>query len=132
MEYKLSDRGGAHLWNQKTRNLTFFSGISFYAKADHEVYAVFVLRESNSDDHTIMDVWRKIFPVDTSWKEYKIYFTDLGRSASYASRFPGGDGILSLDRVEAFSFAVGIGHNPPRSKGKICVDEISFFGSSPN
>jgi hypothetical protein len=74
-----------------------------------------------------MDACFKIFPVDTTWKEHKIYFTDLARSASYTKLFPGGDGILSLDRVEAFSFAVGIWHNPPRSKGKICVDQIFFF-----
>lgn len=127
MEYRLSDRGGAVLWNQKARDLSLFSGVSFYAKADHELYAAFFLRDSNTDDSNKVDLWRKIFPVETSWREYRINFSDLGRSVENAKRNPEADGILLLDRIESLFFAVGTWHNPPRSKGKLCVDEIYFF-----
>ena len=127
MEYRLSDRGSAVLWNQKARDLSLFSGVSFYAKADHEIYAIFALRDSNTDDPNKTDIWRKIFPVETSWREYRIYFSDLGRSVRHARQNPEADGILLLDRIESLFFAVGTWQNPPRSKGKICVDEIYFF-----
>jgi hypothetical protein len=127
LKYRLSDRGGAVLWNQKARDLSLFSGVSFYAKADHEIYAIFALRDSNTDDPNKTDVWRKIFPVETSWREYRIYFYDLGRSIEHARKNPEADGILLLESIESLFFAVGTWHNPPRSKGKLCVDEIYFF-----
>jgi TolB-like protein len=127
MKYRLSERGSAVLWNQKARDLSLFSGISFYAKADHEIYAAFAVRDSNIDDPNKTDVYRKIFPVETSWREYRIYFSNLGRSVRHARQNPEADGILLLDRIESLIFAVGTNQNPSRSKGKICVDEIYFF-----
>ena len=127
MEYRLSERGGAVLWNQKARDLSMFSGIAFYAKADHEISAAFVLRDSNTDDPNKTDLYRKIFPVETSWRQYRIYFSDLGRSVRHAKRNPAADGILLLDRIESLFFSVNTYQNPARSKGKFYVDEIYFF-----
>jgi hypothetical protein len=122
----------AKIANNKKRDLSFFSGIEFYAKAETMVIGHFRLLLSDRDDPNMIDSWTAVFEIGTEWEKIKIPFEQLtiGRawiregSVKYGAK-PGKQ-ILDLSRVEAVSIGVWSGHNPP-VKGTIWIDKVRFY-----
>ena len=127
MRYTLPSQGGLGLLNIKKRDLSSYSGASFYAKADHGTTVAFGVHDSNREDIAETETWFALFPVETSWHRYEIKFTDLALSNNAAVRNPKGDGCLNLDLVDRIHFGVTTRQNLPKSQGSIWIDEFNFY-----
>ena len=128
MSFKLQGEGAfAPILNLRKRDLSFYSGIEFYAKSDQNLNPMFGIYDANPNDNSKNDSWFAVFEVNTQWKKYRINFEDLSFGPAYARKFPGGDGILNLHLVDRFHFSVSANQNFVGTSGKLWIDEISFF-----
>lgn len=113
--------------NIRKRDLSFFSGIEFYAKSDRELNLAFNLVEENRNDSHQKDNWFGKVQTTRNWEKYRIRFNDLSHAESWQKRYPQSDGFLSLDLVSEFGFGVGTKSNPTGTSGTFWIDELRFF-----
>jgi curli biogenesis system outer membrane secretion channel CsgG len=122
----------ATMANQRKRDLSLFSGIEFFIKADQPLTGLCSFWTSMPDDPNRMDSWVSRFDISTDWKRVRIPFESLTiarrwikRGAEQAGAKPG-DQILRLDRVESTRIGVDSALNPP-IKGTIWLDKVRFY-----
>jgi len=129
---KMGDKVFATMENRKKRDLSLFSGMEFFIKADQSLTGAFGLWTSMSDDPNRIDAWNSQFNISTDWKRIRIPFDSLTVVRRWikegAAKFGAkpGDQILRLDRVEAIRIGVDTGFNPPVA-GKVWLDKIRFY-----
>jgi TolB-like protein len=128
MSFKLKE-AEARAWivNNRNRDLSQYSGIEFYVKADQDLTVAFFLKDENRDSKDKSDAWYSMFEVNTTWNKHRIYFEDLSLSELHARRNPGGDRVLSLHLVIRFAFGVTAMANDVGTSGKLWIDEVRFF-----
>jgi curli biogenesis system outer membrane secretion channel CsgG len=117
----------APIINLRKRDLSLFSGIEFYAKADQNLNMTFGFRDENRDSRNKTEYWFTMLEVGTTWEKHRIAFDDLSLSPIYAKKFPGGDTVLNLDLIARFNFMVTTRNNLRGTKGTLWVDEIRFY-----
>ncbi|MEW6740630.1 MAG: CsgG/HfaB family protein [Nitrospirota bacterium] len=122
----------AHIENRKKRDLSLFSGIEFYIKADMPLTGIVRLLVSEKEDPNVIDAWVSTFEIGTDWKSVKIPFEQLtigrGWIKGGATRFGAKPGkqILDISRIESVSIGVHINTSPP-VKGTLWIDKIRFY-----
>ncbi len=134
MDFDLTKTTGeilAKIANNKKRDLLFFSGIEFYAKAETMVTGHFRLLISDRDDPNMIDSWTAVFEIGTEWRKIKIPFEQLTIGRAWIrdrikEGLKPGKQIFDLSRVESVSIGVWSGHNPP-VKGTMWIDKVRFY-----
>ena len=128
MSFRLNRQGGrAPIINNRKRDLSLYSGIEFYAKADQPLAAFFLIMDTNPDANDKHDRWYSLFEVGTKWNRYQIAFEDMSMVHTYARKFPGGDGVLRLHTVETFEIGVSAFQNEIGTTGILWIDEVRFY-----
>lgn len=118
--------------NKKKRDLSLFSGIEFYVKADIPLTGHLDLLISDRDNPNIIDNWAADFEIDTMWKVIRIPLEHLtigrGWIKKGAERYGAEPGkqILNISRVERMRIGAPSNHNPP-VKGTMWIDKIRFY-----
>ncbi|MBF0329441.1 MAG: hypothetical protein HQL10_09815 [Nitrospirae bacterium] len=122
----------ARIENMKKRDLSMFSGIEFYVKAEPQVIGHLRILISDRDDPNTIDAWVALFETETDWKLVRVSFEDIfigrGWVKGGATKFgaKAGKQIIDLSRVEAFSIGAYSENNPP-VKGTIWIDKVRFY-----
>ena len=122
----------ARMETMKKRDLSLYSGIEFYVKANPQVTGHFRILVSEANDPNTMDAWIASFTVTPDWSLQRIPFDQLviGRgwvkdgAKGYGAK-PGKQ-ILDLSHVEAVSIGAYSKHNPPL-KGSMWIDNVRFY-----
>jgi hypothetical protein len=128
MVFRLNIQGGrAVIINNRKRDLSLYSGIEFYAKANQQLVGIFVIKDTNRQTNDKHDRWYALFEVGTKWKKYQIAFIDMSMAQRYARKRPGGDGVLSLHMVEHFEIGLTSNQNMLGTSGVMWIDEVKFF-----
>ncbi|TAN43924.1 MAG: hypothetical protein EPN22_08520 [Nitrospirae bacterium] len=122
----------ARIDNMKKRDLSMYTGIEFYVKADPQVTGHLRILTSDRDDPNTMDAWVALFETEAEWKLVRVSFDDLfvgrGWVKGGASKFgaKAGKQVIDLSRVEAFSIGAYSENNPP-VKGSMWIDKVRFY-----
>lgn len=122
----------ARMENMKKRDISMYSGIEFYVKAEPQVTGHLRVLISDRDDPNTMDAWVALFETETDWKLVRVSFEDLfvgrGWVKSGASKFgaKAGKQIIDLSRIETFSIGAYSENNPP-VKGTMWIDKVRFY-----
>ncbi|MCL4456345.1 MAG: CsgG/HfaB family protein [Nitrospirae bacterium] len=122
----------ANAENRSKRDLSLFSGIEFYVKADVPLTGHLALFTSERENPNIIDAWAGNFEIDASWKLIRIPFEQLTIGRAWikegAERYGAKPGkqILDLSRVESVRIGVHSGNNPP-VKGTMWIDKVRFY-----
>ena len=128
MSFRLNRQGSkAPIINKRKRDLSLYSGIEFYARADQPLVAFFLIMDTNPDAKDKHDRWYFLFEVGTDWNRYEIAFEDMSMAHTYAQKFPGGDGILNLHMVESLEIGVSAFQNEIGATGILWIDEVRFY-----
>jgi len=112
--------------NKRSRNLSKYTGVRFYAKSSSTTTLAFVLFDKNYNDGN-SNKWFNPVSVDKEWKEYKIPFSELMLDRYFARQNPGGDGVLDLDAVDGISFGLKGKVNIKNEWNSIWIDEINLY-----
>ncbi len=135
IDFDLSKAGRnifANAENRSKRDLSLFSGIEFYVKADVPLTGHLALFTSERENPNIIDAWVGNFEIGASWKPIRIPFERLtigrGWIKEGAERYGAKPGkqILDLSRVESVRIGVHSGNNPP-IKGTMWIDKVRFY-----
>jgi hypothetical protein len=122
----------ARVENMKKRDLSFFDGIEFYAKATDNFQGYFTLLTSQQENPSKMDAWTGSFQVDKGWERIRIPFNSLHIGRQWikkgAQRYGAtpGDQIMRLNRVESFTIGISVHMNSDAS-GSLWVDKVRFY-----
>jgi hypothetical protein len=115
----------AKISNRLKRDLSSYSGIKFYIRANREVSVWFQVSDSqkgSADEEN----WFRIISVTKHWKEARIPFNSLSIQKGRAKKL-GTNQILQLNYVEKIDWAIGEG-SIKRGKGAtIWLDEVTFY-----
>jgi hypothetical protein len=125
--YKLGKKRGIAVQNLKNRDWSMHSGIEFYAKSDHDIILNFSLNDENRDNREKRDGWFAQNQITTTWQKYRIDFNQLSLSRNPDDIKLGGDGVLSLDLIQSFRFAIVPWFNTPESSGTFWIDEVRLY-----
>ncbi|MBI5212765.1 MAG: hypothetical protein HY957_05255 [Nitrospirae bacterium] len=118
--------------NRSKRDLSLFSGIEFYVKADIPLTGHLALFTSERENPNIIDAWVGNFEIGASWKLIRIPFEQLAIGRGWikegAERYGAKPGkqILDVSRVESMRIGVHSGNNPP-VKGTVWIDKVRFY-----
>jgi len=113
-------------FNKRLRDLSSYSGIKFFAKADKYTTLSVSVHDQNFDN-AFINRWNTLINISSQWREYKVPFNELVLNRRYANKFSGGDGVFDLDNVESISFALSGRINTKNERKSIWLDEITFY-----
>lgn len=122
----------ARMENLRKRDLSLYSGIEFYVKADKELTGLLRILISDRDDPNTMDAWVANFAIGTLWKKVRIPFEHMFIGRGWVKEGAKGFGakpgkqILDISRVETISIGVQKSQNPP-VRGTVWVDKVLFY-----
>lgn len=115
----------AKIHNRLKRDLSNYSGISFFIKADKKLTIMFQLgdsEENSSED----EIWYRNVSVGRDWKKVTIPFRRLSVAKQRAMKF-GSNQILQLHYIERLDWVV-IEYVVPRGTGgTVWLDEVTFY-----
>ena len=115
----------AKISNRLKRDLTGYSGIIFYLKADRDLAVWFQISDSQeSSAHE--ENWFHILRVTEHWKEVRIPFNSLSIHKGRAQKL-GTNQILQLNGVEKIDWAIGEGSIKRGKEATIWLDEVTFY-----
>jgi len=115
----------AKISNRLKRDLTGYSGIIFYLKADRDLAVWFQISDSQeSSAHE--ENWFHILRVTEYWKEVRIPFNSLSIHKGRAQKL-GTNQILQLNGVEKIDWAIGEGSIKRGKEATIWLDEVTFY-----
>ena len=115
----------ALLINRLKRDLSGYTGIDFYIRANQDLTVIFGLADSEAST-TAEERWNCNLAVTTEMKRMRIPFNSLSLVKHRALR-QGTNQVLELHRIEAI-YWVAHGRNiPVGTEGTIYLDEVSFY-----
>jgi len=115
----------ASITNRLKRDLTNYSGIKFYMKADRDLLVWFQVGDSQ-EGSVYEENWFRNISVTKDWKETRIPFNSLSITKRRAQR-QGTNQILQLNYVEKIDWLI---HERNLGRGKeatIWLDEVAFY-----
>lgn len=115
----------ASITNRLKRDLTYYSGIKFYMKADREITVWFQVADSQ-EGSDYEENWFRNISVTMDWKETRIPFNSLsiqkGRSQELRT-----NQILQLNNIERINWLVHEGSFGRGEEATIWLDEVAFY-----
>lgn len=115
----------AKMHNRLKRDLSDYSGIRFFMKADKNLTVMFQLGDSE-EDSSEEEIWYRNVSVGRDWKEVRIPFRTLSVAKRRALKL-GSNQILQLHYTERLDWIV-IEYVVPRgTEGIIWLDEVTFY-----
>jgi len=115
----------AKIRNRFKRDLSNYSGIKFYLKADKRLTVMFQLGDSETDSPE-EENWFRNVSATTEWKEMRIPFNTLSVARGRASRL-GTNQIRQLNYIERIDWVVHEGIVARGTQGTIWLDEVTFY-----
>ena len=115
----------AKISNRLKRDLTGYSGIKFYLKADRNLAVWFQVSDSQ-EDSTYEENWFHIIRVTEYWKEARIPFNALSIHKGRAQKL-GTNQILQLNNVEKLDWVIPEGIFERGQGATIWLDEVTFY-----
>jgi TolB-like protein len=115
----------AKISNRLKRDLSGYTGIRFYLKADRDLDVWFQISDSQ-EGLVHEENWFHIVSVTENWQEARIPFNSLSIQKSRAQRL-GTNQILQLNKVEKIDWAIGEGMFGRGKGATIWLDEVTFY-----
>jgi TolB-like protein len=115
----------AKISNRLKRDLTGYSGIKFYLKADRNLAVWFQVSDSQ-EGSTHEENWFHIIRVTEYWKEARIPFNALSIHKGRAQKL-GTNQILQLNNVEKIDWVIPEGIFERGQGATIWLDEVTFY-----
>jgi TolB-like protein len=115
----------AKMHNRLKRDLSNYSGIKFFMKADRNLTVTFQLGDSEEDSPEEENWWRNV-SVTTKWKEMHIPFNTLSVARRRAMKV-GTNQVLQLNYIERIDWVVTEHFVPRGTEGTIWLDEVTFY-----
>jgi TolB-like protein len=115
----------AKISNRLKRDLTGYSGIRFYFKADRNLAVWFQVSDSQKGS-ALEENWFHIMRVSESWKEARIPFNALSIHKGRAQKL-GTNQILQLNNVEKIDWVIPEGIFERGQGATIWLDEVTFY-----
>ena len=115
----------AKISNQLKRDLSGYTGIRFYLKADRNLDVWFQISDSQ-EGSTHEENWFHIVSVTENWQEARIPFNSLSIHKGRAQKL-GTNQILQLNMVEKIDWAIGEGMFGRGKGATIWLDEVTFY-----
>ena len=115
----------AIMHNRLKRDLSNYSGIRFFMKADSNLTVTFQLGDSEKDSPE-EEIWYRNVSVGKDWKEVRIPFNTLSLAKRRALKF-GSNQILQLHYIERIDWVVHEHVVPRGTEGTIWLDEVTFY-----
>ena len=115
----------ASITNRLKRDLTNYSGIKFYMKADRDLTVWFQVADSQ-EGSDFEENWFRSMSVTKDWKETRIPLNSLSIQKNRAQK-QGTNQILQLNYIERINWVV---HEGILGRGKgatIWLDEVTFY-----
>ncbi|MGE4267872.1 MAG: CsgG/HfaB family protein [Deferribacterales bacterium] len=115
--------------NKIKRDLSGFTQVHFWAKADRSMTGVFFVDDEDEDGNTeYFDRWAGTFWLNTEWKEYTLNLDELtlSKGMKKESKMNQGDKRFSPDMVKLSGFIFPKHKNKEITNAKVWVDELSF------
>ncbi len=116
----------AKISNQLKRDLSGYTGIQFYIKADRDFNIVFFISDSDEKGAGRWENWFSTVSVKPDWQAVKIPFDALSIAKSRAEKL-GTNEKLELKYVEMVAWGVNDWIAELGTKGTIWLDEVSFY-----
>lgn len=114
------------LHNLLNRDISSYKGIEFFAKSKDRVSLTFSIQDGNYDN-AYRNAWVARKTLTPNWKKYRISFNELILAKGFASRNPGGDGVLDLDNILVLVFGLTGKTNDKNKKVSFNIDEIILY-----
>lgn len=115
----------AKITNLLKRDLSNYSGIRFFMKADRNLTVSFQLGDSEEDSPQD-EIWFRNVYIDKDWKEIRIPFSTLSVAKRRALKF-GTNQILQVNYIERIDWVVHEYVVPRGTEGTIWLDEVAFY-----
>jgi hypothetical protein len=115
----------ASITNRLKRDLTNYSGIKFYMKADRDLTVFFQVADSQ-EGSDYEENWFRSISVTKDWKETRIPFNSLSIQKKRAQQ-QGTNQILQLNYIERINWVVHEGSFGRGEEAKIWLDEVTFY-----
>jgi TolB-like protein len=115
----------AGITNRLKRDLTNYSGIKFYMKADRDLTVWFQVADSQ-EGSDFEENWFRSISVTKDWKETRIPFNSLSIKKKRAQK-QGTNQILQLNYIEKIDWVVHEGSFERGKEAKIWLDEVTFY-----
>jgi TolB-like protein len=115
----------AKMHNRLKRDLSNYSGIRFFMKADRNLTVMFQLGDSE-EDSAEEEIWYRNVSVGKDWKEVRIPFNTLSLGKRRALKFDTNQ-ILQLNYIERIDWVVHEHVVPRGTEGTIWLDEVTFY-----
>jgi TolB-like protein len=115
----------AKMRNRLKRDLSNYSGIQFFMKADRNLTVTFQLGDSEEDSPE-EENWYRNVSVSKGWKEFRIPFRTLSVAKRRAIKFDTNQ-ILQLNYIERIDWVVTEHFVPRGTEGTVWLDEVAFY-----
>ena len=115
----------AKITNLLKRDLSNYSGIKFFIKADRNLTVSFQLGDSEEDSQED-EIWFRNVSVGEDWKEIRIPFSTLSLAKRRALKFDTNQ-ILQLNYIERIDWVVHEFIVPRGTEGTIWLDQVTFY-----
>ena len=115
----------AKIINLLKRDLSNYTGIRFFIKADRNLTVSFQLGDSEEDSQED-EIWFRHVSVGKDWKEIRIPFSSLSLAKRRALKF-GTNQILQLNYIERIDWMVHELIVARGTQGTIWLDEVTFY-----
>lgn len=115
--------------NKMKRDLSGFTQVNFWAKADRPMTGVFFIDDEDEDGRSeYFDRWSGTFWLTTEWREYTLNLDELtlSKGIKQNSKMNFGDKKFSPDMVKMSGFIFPKHKNKEITEAKVWVDELSF------
>ncbi len=122
----------AKIENKKKRDVSFYNGIEFFAKATKKLYGTVSILTSLPNNPNRLDDWLGYFVVDTEWKKIRIPFEQLVIARGwfkYVQDYGAtiGDQVWRANYIEMVRIGVSSSNNKLPAKGTMWIDKIRFY-----
>ncbi len=115
----------AKISNRLKRDLSSYSGIRFYLKADRDLAVWFQVSDSQ-EGSAHEENWFHIIRVTENWQETRIPFSSLSIHKGRAQKLATNQ-ILQLNRVEKIDWVITEGMFKRGKGATIWLDEVTFY-----
>ena len=115
--------------NKEKRDVSSFSTVTFYAKADRDIVGSFVLAAESENQSDGNDKWAANFMVGTVWQKYTLKLSEMVFSGNKNSDGkPGADWgkVFMPDMINMTGFMFPKHKNRDINTATVWIDEITF------
>ena len=115
----------ASITNRLKRDLSNYSGIKFYVKADRDITLLFQVSDSQ-EGTDYEENWFRNISVTKDWRETRIPFNSLSVQKGRAQKQSTNE-ILQLNYIEKINWIVHEGSFGRGEEARIWLDEVTFY-----